>query len=76
MGRQLGSGHSVYARSRIREALEWIATDLTRAENEATWKRLFTNRWETLANGALRHGLVGALSSLAAGSTSVTCLDD
>jgi hypothetical protein len=31
---------SVYARSRIREALEWIATDLTRPENTTTWERL------------------------------------
>ncbi len=34
------SQESVYARSRIREALEWIATDLTRPENTTSWERL------------------------------------
>lgn len=37
---QRASQDSVYARSRIREALEWIATDLTRSDNQATWSRL------------------------------------
>jgi hypothetical protein len=37
---QRASQESVYARSRIREALEWIATDLNRPENKRTWERL------------------------------------
>lgn len=34
------SQDSVYARSRIGEALEWITTDLRRADNAATWRGL------------------------------------
>jgi hypothetical protein len=37
---QRASQDSIYARARIREALEWIATDLTRPENATTWERL------------------------------------
>ena len=36
------STESIYAESRIREALEWIWSDLTRAENMATWASLST----------------------------------
>ena len=34
------STESVYSRNRIREALEWIWTDLTAPENEASWAQL------------------------------------
>lgn len=37
---QRASQDSVYAKSRIREALEWIAFDLTRSENEDSWEQL------------------------------------
>lgn len=37
---QRASQESVYARGRIREALEWIAFDLTRSENEDAWQQL------------------------------------
>ena len=37
---QRASQESVYARGRIHEALEWIAFDLTRSENEQSWQEL------------------------------------
>ena len=36
------STESVYNRTRIREALEWIWTDLTAFENQAAWAHLLT----------------------------------
>jgi len=36
------SAESVYNRIRIREALEWIWTDLTTPENQAAWAHLMT----------------------------------
>jgi hypothetical protein len=38
--KERSSQDSIYARSRIEEALEWIHTDLTRSENAPTWPRL------------------------------------
>jgi len=37
---QRASIQSVYAEARIREALEWVAMDLTRSENARTWAAL------------------------------------
>src|SRR5205823_1564301 len=45
--RQLARQDTIKARSRIREAIEWIATDLTRTENRPSWNslaRMETNR--------------------------------
>jgi hypothetical protein len=36
------STDSVYSHSRIREALEWVWTDLTVAENQGVWNHLAT----------------------------------
>ncbi len=37
---QLSRADSIYDKHRIREALEWIHTDLTRPENQAVWQTL------------------------------------
>jgi Family of unknown function (DUF6308) len=37
---QRASIQSIYAEARIREALEWVAMDLTRPENTGTWAAL------------------------------------
>src|SRR6266487_857499 len=38
--KQRAPRESIYARCRVREALEWTATDLTRPENTTPWERL------------------------------------
>lgn len=37
---RLSSRDSVYAKARIKEALEWIAFDLARSENTSIWRQL------------------------------------
>jgi hypothetical protein len=52
---------TIKAVPRIKEALDWIAVDITRPENESIWPQLSCDRAGTLPDRALRHGVVDVL---------------
>ena len=62
---------------RIREALDWIAFDLTRPENDRVWPRLERDRAGAVADRVVRHGLVDVLPAGRAGhATKGACMTD
>ena len=52
---------TVKAVPRIKQALDWIATDVTRSENESVVGAASGDRAGALADRAIRHGLVDVL---------------